>query len=111
MLKVIVVDDENSGREVLQLLIERYAPDLQLVNTCEDGKEALKAIKKYRPDVIFLDIEMPGMNGFEMLEQIQDVSFEIIFVTAHGHYAIRAFEFSAFAYLLKPVNKDKFSAV
>ena len=111
MIRAIIVDDEPAGREMLEVMIRRYADGLEVVQSCADATAALKAIRELHPDVVFLDIEMPGMNAFEMLEHLPEINFEIIFVTAHNHYAIRAFEFSAFAYLLKPVNKNKFSEV
>src|SRR5215471_18363934 len=110
MIKTIIVDDELSGREMIELLLRPYHNEIHVVATCEDAASALSAIRSHHPDVVFLDVEMPGQNAFEMLRELKKISFDIIFITAHGHYAIHAIELSAFAYLLKPVDQEKFDA-
>jgi two-component system LytT family response regulator len=106
MNKVIVIDDEPLARSVVKEYLQAY-PDLQIVQECNDGFEGLKAIQQHQPDLIFLDIQMPKINGFEMLELI-DQPPAVIFTTAFDEYAIKAFEAHAVDYLLKPFNKERF---
>jgi two-component system LytT family response regulator len=104
MLKVIVIDDEQKGRLALKQKLNDYCPEVELVGEAADGEEGLLLIEKQNPDIIFLDIEMPRMNGFEMLSQSSHKNFQIIFTTAYDQYAITAIKFSAFDYLLKPID-------
>jgi two-component system LytT family response regulator len=104
MIKGIIIDDELHCIETLSLLLKEYCPDVQVVEHCRSAKNALDAIEKFKPDLVFLDIEMPVMNGFEMLEQFSEISFAIIFTTSYDQYAIKAIRFSALDYLLKPVD-------
>ncbi len=106
-MRAIIVDDEKHCREVLQLMLARYCPDVVLEAVCVNGPSALEAIEKYRPELIFLDVEMPGMNGFELLEACTGLNFSIIFTTAYNQYAIQAIRHSALDYLLKPIDKDE----
>ena len=106
-MRAIIVDDEQHCRDVLQLLLTRYCPDVVVEAVCPDGPTALAAIGKYHPELLFLDVEMPGMNGFELLEACEHPSFSIIFTTAYDQYAIQAIRHSALDYLLKPVDKDE----
>lgn len=107
MLKTIIIDDEPAAREKLQLLIEKYFPDkISVVAVCKTGEEGLEAITSSQPDLVFLDVEMPGMTGFDMLKRIPKIGFEVIFTTAHDHYAIKAIKFSALDYLLKPIDLE-----
>ena len=106
-MTAIIVDDEKHCREVLELLLGKYCPEVKLLGNCAGGMEALEVLKKQTPDILFLDIEMPGMNGFEMLEQSPTGEFEIIFTTAYNEYAIKAIKHSALDYLLKPIDKDE----
>ncbi len=103
MLKAILVDDELNSLQNLQLKIQEFCPSLKVVAQTQRPEEAIVLIAQHKPDVVFLDIEMPRMNGFKMLEQISDIDFEIIFITAYNHYAINAIRISAFDYLVKPV--------
>ncbi|MEO6963535.1 MAG: LytTR family DNA-binding domain-containing protein [Puia sp.] len=103
MLKAILVDDELNSLQNLQLKIQEYCPSLRIVAQTQRPEDALGLIRQHKPDVIFLDIEMPRMSGFKMLEQMDDIDFEIIFITAYNHYAINAIRISAFDYLVKPV--------
>ena len=106
-MNAIIVDDEKHCREVLTLLIEKHCPKLSIQAACADANAALKEIASSEPDILFLDIEMPDMNGFEMLEKISDPNFEIIFTTAYNECAIKAIKHSALDYLLKPIDKDE----
>src|SRR5215831_13873680 len=110
MITAIIVDDEPYSCESLETLIERYCPDVKLLDICYSGVDALKAIKEQTPTLLFLDIEMPGMNGFEMLQQLPSVNFSIIFTTSYDQYAIKAIKFSALDYLLKPVDREELQA-
>jgi two-component system LytT family response regulator len=102
-LKAILVDDELNSLQNLQFKIHEYCPSIKVVAQTQNPEEAIRLILQYKPDVIFLDIEMPRMSGFKMLEQIPEIDFEIIFITAYNHYAINAIRISAFDYLVKPV--------
>jgi two-component system LytT family response regulator len=104
MLKAILVDDELNSLQNLQLKIEEYCPAVRIVAQTQRPEEAVGLIQQHKPDVLFLDIEMPRMNGFKMLEQISEIDFEIVFITAYNHYAINAIRISAFDYLVKPVS-------
>lgn len=103
-LKAILVDDEESARDVLQNLLERFCPDIELLAKCENIPKAVEEIKKHQPDLVFLDIEMPQYSGFEIVKFFKEINFQIIFVTAYDQYAIKAFEVSAVDYLLKPID-------
>lgn len=105
MVKAIIIDDEMHCRKTLEILLKEYCPDVQLIEQCSEAETGIKAIKEGKPDLVFLDIEMPNMNGFEMLEKFQEIYFEIIFTTSYDQYAIKAFHFSALDYLLKPVER------
>jgi two-component system LytT family response regulator len=107
MIKAIIVDDEPYCCEALESLLSRYCPKVEVVNVSHSGKEALKAIKEHKPDLLFLDIEMPQMNGFELLEKLPDTNLNIIFTTSYDQYAIKAIRFSALDYLLKPVDREE----
>lgn len=106
MIKAIIIDDEEGARITLSSLIKKYAPDVEIVSECSNVPEAVLAINKKNPDVVFLDIEMPEYSGFELLDFFKEINFEIIFVTAYSQYAIKAFEVSAVDYILKPVEID-----
>lgn len=107
MIKSILIDDEKHCLDTLSILLKEYCPDVQIIEQCHSGKEGLLSIKKANPDLVFLDIEMPGMNGFEMLEQLTGISFAIIFTTSYDQYAVRAIRFSALDYLLKPIDPNE----
>jgi two-component system LytT family response regulator len=111
-LKAILVDDELSSLQNLQQKLREFCPDVEVVATAQKPETAIVLIKQHKPDVIFLDIEMPRMNGFRMLDEIEDISFDIIFTTAYNHYAVDAIRISAFDYLTKPIAiKDLQNAV
>jgi two-component system LytT family response regulator len=106
-LKAILVDDEEAARDVLENLLKRFCPDINLVDKCSNVLDAVESIKLNQPNVVFLDIEMPNYAGFEIVKFFESVQFEIIFVTAYDKYAIRAFEIAAIDYLLKPIDIDR----
>src|SRR5215510_7904839 len=105
-MKVIIVDDEPLARSIIKEYLQ-YQNDMELVAECNDGFEGVKAIQQYQPDLIFLDIQMPKINGFEMLELIEKPP-AVIFTTAFDEFAIKAFEAHAVDYLLKPFNQERF---
>jgi len=106
-IKALIIDDEPAALEALKMKLKMYCENVDVVAICGSAKEGLQAINKYEPDLIFLDIEMPWMNGFEMLDCLGDnIDFDVVFVTAYDQYAIRAFKVKALDYLLKPVDKD-----
>lgn len=106
-MKAIIIDDERLARQELKNLLSPY-PEIQIVGEANNAETAIESIKQLKPDVIFLDIQMPGKNGFELLEEISGVP-EVVFVTAYDEYAIRAFEVNALDYLLKPVQPNRLS--
>jgi len=104
MLKAVLVDDEEGGRQVLQHLLKDYCPEVEVAAACSNGPEGVQAILKHQPDLVFMDIDMPDMSGFDVLECVKNLQPKVIFVTAHNQHAIRAFRYSAVDYLLKPVH-------
>ena len=106
-VRAIIVDDEPYCCEALATLLERYCPEIKISDICYSGESALAAIREIRPQLIFLDIEMPHMNGFEMLEKLPAIDFGLIFTTSYDQYAIKAIRFSALDYLLKPVDREE----
>ncbi|MBI2280021.1 MAG: response regulator [Bacteroidetes bacterium] len=106
-LKAILIDDEESARNVLSNLMARFCPEVNILQTCANVTEAISAINTHQPDVVFLDIEMPNYSGFELVNFFEKVNFEIVFVTAYDKYAIKAFEVSAVDYLLKPIEIER----
>lgn len=105
-MNAIIIDDEPHCRNVIERILEKHCPDIKVVATCADGIEGLKAILQQQPDIVFLDVEMPRMNGLQMLEALgkEDLKFTLIFTTAYDKFAVQAFKFSAFDYLLKPID-------
>lgn len=103
-MNVIIIDDENKARRVLKALLEEYCPTVNIVAMAANVPEGVKAINTHQPDLIFLDIEMPQYNGFQLLEFFEKGDFGIIFTTAYSEYAIQAFRISAIDYLLKPIQ-------
>ena len=112
MIKAIIIDDEVHCIDTLSILLADYCPEVEIMEKCMSAKKGLEAIEKLKPELVFLDIEMPVMNGFELLEQIKEIHFSIIFTTSYDQYAIKAFQFSALDYLLKPIgHKELIKAV
>jgi two-component system LytT family response regulator len=107
MIKAIIVDDESIARRSLSKLIERYVSEVQVVAQAENIQEAEKQIHQYKPDLIFLDIEMPTGNGFKLIEKFENPTFDVIFITAYDKYAIQAFNYATIDYLLKPIDVTK----
>lgn len=110
MIKAILVDDELHGLETLSILLSDYCPEVKVMEKCSSAKKALEAINNIKPDLLFLDIEMPVMNGFELLEQFDKIPFAVVFTTSYDQYAIKAIRFSALDYLLKPVDPKELVA-
>lgn len=106
MSKAIIIDDEPLSREIIKAYLKIF-PEIEVMQECGDGFEAVKAIQQHQPDLLFLDIQMPKINGFEMLELI-DQKPAVIFITAYDSFAIKAFEANAIDYLLKPVAEERF---
>ena len=107
MTKAIIIDDEPLSREIVKAYLKSF-PEIEVVQECGDGFEGVKAIQQHQPEVIFLDIQMPKITGFEMLELI-DQKPAVIFITAYDAFAIKAFEANAVDYLLKPVSQERFN--
>src|SRR6187401_2541926 len=106
-MKAIIIDDEPLARSIVKEYLQQH-PEIELMQECNDGFEGVKAIAEHQPDLIFLDIQMPKINGFEMLELIEHRP-SVIFTTAFDEYAIKAFEVHAIDYLLKPFTKERFN--
>ena len=106
-LQAIIIDDERHSCDALKMLLDKCCPQIQVTAICYSANEGIAKISELNPDLIFLDIEMPFMNGFQMLEQLPSIDFEIIFTTSYDQYAITAFKFSALDYLLKPVDREE----
>jgi len=107
MIKALIIDDESPAVETLQLMIERYVPEITDLKSTVEPAEGVHLIKTWSPQLLFLDIQMPVMNGFDVLKQFPQINFSIIFTTAYDHYAIQAIRFSALDYLLKPIDADE----
>jgi two-component system, LytTR family, response regulator len=103
MIKAIIVEDEKMSRETLRRLLEKYCPTVEVVAEADGYRKGMEEIRKHHPDVIFLDIQMPDGSGFRLLEEMDEIDFEIIFTTAFDQFAIKAIKFSALDYLLKPI--------
>ena len=107
MATAIIIDDEIMGRMALRQKLKDFLPQLKVLGEAESGEEGIKLIGELQPQIVFLDIEMPGMNGFEMLKKLKEKKFHIIFTTAYDQYAIKAIKFAAFDYLLKPIDIEE----
>jgi two-component system, LytTR family, response regulator len=106
MLTAIIIDDESSSRNALKQKLANHCKDIVVIAECENGEDGIKNIEEKKPNIIFLDVEMPRMNGFTMLQQLHNRNFELIFITAYNYYAIKAIKFSALDYLVKPVEVE-----
>ncbi len=110
MIKAVIIDDEPAAVNTLRLMLQRYVPEITALKTTNDAQEGIEFIKNFQPQLLFLDIQMPLMTGFELLKKIPLINFNIIFTTAHDEYAIEAIRFSALDYLLKPIDADELRA-
>ena len=106
MIRCVLIDDESNSLEMMEWLLKTYCPQVKIEAMCNAASKGIEAINKYKPDLVFLDIEMPHMNGFDMLEQFDKLFFDVVFCTAYDQFAIRAFKYSALNYLLKPVDPE-----
>lgn len=106
MIRCVLIDDESNSLEMMEWLLKTYCPQVQIEAMCNAAGKGIEAIRKHNPDVVFLDIEMPHMNGFDMLEQFDKLDFNVVFCTAYDQFAIKAFKYSALNYLLKPVDPE-----
>lgn len=107
MIKALIIDDEPSAVKTLSLLLSHYVPEITELKSTNDPHDGLRLLKTYKPDLLFLDIQMPLMTGFGLLKQLPEINFNIIFTTAHDQYAIEAIRFSALDYLMKPIDGDE----
>lgn len=107
MQKIIIIDDEAAGRQLIREYLEDF-PDLIVIGEANNGVDAIRLIREFKPDLIFLDIQMPGLNGFDVLTRLDEMPL-VIFSTAYDKYALKAFEVHALDYLLKPYTRDRFS--
>jgi two-component system LytT family response regulator len=106
-IRAILVDDEKHCLETLAWQLEKFCPEVEVLEICDNAERALMIIENQEVELAFLDIEMPHMNGFELLQRLKKISFDIIFTTAYDMFAVKAFKFSALDYLLKPIDKDE----
>ncbi|MFZ1530487.1 MAG: LytTR family DNA-binding domain-containing protein [Ferruginibacter sp.] len=104
MLRAVLIDDENNALEVLQMQLQQFCKNVEVIECCNGGEKGIAAIKKLRPELVFLDIEMPHKNGFDVLKETAGFNYEVIFTTAYDQFAIKAFKHSAVDYLLKPID-------
>ncbi|MCK4568788.1 MAG: response regulator transcription factor [Bacteroidales bacterium] len=107
MIRGIIVEDEKHSRETLRGMLDRYCKNVDVIAEAESYRSGLQVIKEHHPDVVFLDIQMPDGSGFRMLEELEEISFEIIFTTAFDQFAIKAIKYSALDYLLKPIDPEE----
>jgi two-component system, LytTR family, response regulator len=109
-LKVIIIDDEPDCVRLLELQLERHCPNVTVIGSTSNSEDGLIMLLKTPPDLLYLDIEMPHLNGFDLLEKVGDLTFQVVFTTAYDRYAVRAFKFSALDYLLKPIDPVELKA-
>lgn len=106
-MKTVLIDDEPDSVRLLAHQLSKHCPQVSIAATCTSPEEGLAALRTERPNLVFLDIEMPRMNGFTLLEQLEEVSFHLVFTTAYDRYAVKAFRFNALDYLLKPIDEKE----
>jgi two-component system LytT family response regulator len=109
-IRTIIVDDEPDAVNFIKSIIEEYCPKLEVIDNARSAKEGARKIMEKKPDLVFLDVEMPHGSGFDLLSQFPEKTFDVIFITAFNHYAIKAIKFSAVDYILKPININEFIA-
>ena len=107
-MRAIIIDDEVLAQETLKKLLGEVAPELEVIDIASNVAEGVKLINRHKPDIVFSDIDMPGITGLQLLEFFneEDILFELIYVTSYSEFAVRAFQLSAIDYLLKPVEKE-----
>ncbi len=110
IINCIIIDDEAKNIKLLQNMLEMYCPSIKILATDTEAKNGLLLIDELQPQLVFLDVEMPHLNGFDLLKKLEPVNFETIFVTAYSHYAVEAFEHNATGYITKPIKSDKLIA-
>lgn len=108
MIKVVIIDDELSGREILTCLVKEHFPQLNIVGEADSVERGYECIKKHKPDLVFLDINLSDGTGFNLIQKFTTIDFKIIFVTAYNEYAIKAIKYNAIDYILKPIDLDEF---
>ena len=108
MVKTLLIDDEERATDALRLMIEKFIPEIGQVAVCNDARLAATMIHNFQPSLIFLDIRMPHLTGFDILNQMPAKQFKVIFTTAYNEFAVKAIRFSAFDYLLKPITYERF---
>ncbi len=106
-MRAILIDDEKNALDVLEMQLNHYCPTINIVAKCTGGEEGVMAIRQHRPDLVFLDIEMPRINGFDVLAQTNTISYAVVFTTAYDQFALKAFKYAAVDYLLKPVDVEE----
>src|SRR5437773_11190427 len=106
-MRTILVDDEPDGIRTLKKMLELNCPEVEILATCSSAIDALQKLEELKPDLVFLDVRMPGKTGLDMLAELSEIDFEVIFVTAHNEYMLQALQFSAVDYLMKPVDEDR----
>ena len=107
MIKGVIIEDEQNARETLRILVEKYCKNVEVVGEANDVKSGLACINKHQPDLVFLDIEMPDGDGFDLLAQVRKFDFDIIFTTAYSEFAVQAFKYNTIDYLLKPIVHEE----
>ncbi|MEP6677504.1 MAG: LytTR family DNA-binding domain-containing protein [Ferruginibacter sp.] len=110
MIKAAIIDDEQGAANVFRLMLERHVPEINEIAVETRSEKAIAFLQQYKPDLVFLDILMPALNGFDLLNRLGEIPFDVIFTTAHDGYAIQAIRFSAVDYLLKPIDADELKA-
>jgi two-component system LytT family response regulator len=107
MIKALVIDDEKSSRDILEWQVAKHCPSVKIMASVSSSLDAVEVISKLEPQLVFLDIQMPEINGFELLEKLSPINFEVIFTTAFNEYAVKAFKYGAMDYLLKPIDMEE----
>lgn len=107
MIKGVIIEDEQNARETIRILLEKYCKNVEIVGEAADVKSGLECIEEQEPELVFLDIEMPDGDGFDLLSRVDEINFDIIFTTAYSEFAVQAFKYNAIDYLLKPIVHDE----
>jgi two-component system LytT family response regulator len=107
MIRTVLIDDEPKNNRVLKMMLEEFCPEVTIIGQADNAPDGITLIRELRPDLVFLDIEMPHGNGFDLLDQLKPIRFEVVFITAFNEYSLKAIKYSALDYLLKPVNIEE----